>query len=135
MTTHTPSRPTAFVIGALVTAFFDVFGLIAVTGIFVLTSLGLGVGGMASATEEAFGLFMASGIVGFVGLVGILFFTAQLLITWLAWNGNRAGIALLIGMSILGILVSGGLSVPLGILTIVGSIQWLEALKEEPVPA
>ena len=134
MTNHTPARPTAFVIGTLVTAAFDAIGLVVVTGIFVLTSLGLGVGALAS-VEEAFGLFMASGIVGVVGLAFIAFYAVQLFICWSAWNGNRMGIALLIAMSVIGIFFSGGLSVPLGILTIVGGIQYLEVLKQRTATA
>jgi len=134
MTNHTPARPTAFVIGTLVTAGFDALGLIVVTGIFVLTSLGLGIGALAS-VEEAFPLFMASGIVGVVGLVAVLFYAVQLFICWSAWSGNRLGIALLIAMSIVGIVFSGGLSVPIGILTIVGCVQYLEVLKQRPATA
>lgn len=125
---HVPERPTMLSIGIALQALHAVLAafLYGLGGLVAAGALGISLAEVAVFQVWPLSVLAAVGAALFAFAVGFYLFV--LYTCWRAWEGERTWLWVLIVVSMLGLISTGPLSVIVGVMTIVGAWQHLEAL-------
>ena len=126
---HAPERPTLLTIGIALQALHAVLAafLYGLGGLIVGGLLGISLADVALFQVWPLSLVAAVGAAFFALAVGFYLFV--LYTCWRAWEGDRPWLWALILVSLLGLVSTGPLSAVVGVITIIGAWQQLEALN------
>ena len=123
-----PERPPLLVAGILLTG---LHASLMATLWLVLSAATLGLSGFAAVSMDpslVFPVSLVAGL-GLALLLGLaLFYLVVILACFRSWSGSRPWLWALIAVSALGLINTGPISLVINVLTIVGAVQWLEAL-------
>jgi hypothetical protein len=116
-------RPGLLTFGIVLTVLHALM-MMAVFVFVLLTVMGVATVGMVEApSSEMLPIGIVFSLGGFVIGFFVLFYAAVLWVCYSSWGGSRLGLALLIGLSGLGLINSGPISAVIGVLTIIGCVQ------------
>lgn len=126
-------RPALLTFGIVVNAIHAAF-MVLVAGFLFLGALGA-TGLTMSALPVLWPFSLLLGLGAFVLLVYVAFYLFVLAVCWRSWDGSRPWLWTLVVLSLIGIANTGPFSVVIGILTIVGALQYLRIFDSRAQPA
>ena len=131
MDEQTIERPTMFTVGALLTAGQAVLVIFGLGIVFLASTLGLSIGALAAEGEAWIPLAAIGGGVAIFLAVLLFVNLALLYVCWRAWRGEDGWTIALMVLSGFHALAGGPVAAVVGVITLVGCVQWRERLKSE----